>query len=155
MRIGSIALAGSVILFAAAAASSLGAASPSAGANPVDIVKGRQASMRMSAALMTGLKGAIDRGDDVKGLAFPAGAIASWAGAIPGMFPEGTNVAPTGALPSVWSDAPGFAAKSTAYQAAAVKMADAAKAGDKAAFAAAFDAVRATCKGCHDPYKKP
>lgn len=151
MRIGTIALAGSAILFVTAAASAGGPAP----ADPASLVKGRQAAMRMSAAVMTGIKGTIDRGDDVKGQAFPAGSLANWAGAIPGMFPEGSNVAPTGALPSVWSDAPGFAARAAAYQAAAVKLADAAKAGDKAAFAAAFDEVRGSCKGCHDNYKKP
>jgi cytochrome c556 len=153
MRIGSIALAASAILFVTAAASASGG-KPAAG-DPAGIVKGRQAAMRMSGAVMGGIKGAIDRGDDVKGQAFAAGSIANWAAAIPGMFPEGSNVAPTGALPAVWSDAPGFAAKAAAYQAAATKLADAAKAGDKAAFAAAFDEVRGSCKGCHDSYKKP
>lgn len=153
MRIGTIALAGSAILFVTAAASANGGAP--AASDPAAIVKGRQAGMRMSAAVMGGLKGAIDRGDDVKALAFPAGSIANWAAAIPGMFPEGSNVAPTGALPAVWSDAPGFAAKAAAYQAAATRMADAARAGDKPAFAAAFDEVRGACKGCHDMYKKP
>jgi cytochrome c556 len=157
MRIGSIALAASAILFATAAASASGGASGGkpAASDPVGIVKGRQAGMRLSAALMGGIKGAIDRGDDVKTQAFAAGSIANWAAAIPGLFPEGSNVPPTGALPTVWSDAPGFAAKAAAYQAAATKLADAAKAGDKAAFAAAFGEVRASCGGCHEGYKKP
>lgn len=151
MRIGTIALAASALLLATAAASAGGPAP----ASPVDIVKGRQAGMMMSGAMMGGIKGAIDRGDDVKTQAFAARSIAAWAAAIPGMFPEGTNIAPTGALPAVWSDAPGFAAKAAVYQAAATKLAEAAKAGDKAAFAAAFGEVRASCGGCHETYKKP
>lgn len=157
MRIGTIALAASAILFAAAAASASGGAGAGAGttaaADPVALVKGRQAGMRMSGALMGSIKGAIDRGDDVKPLAFAARSIASWADAIPGLFPEGSNVAPTGALPTVWSDAPGFAAQAAAYKAAADKLSAAAGAGDKAAFAAAFAEVRASCSSCHSDYK--
>jgi cytochrome c556 len=153
MRVGTFALAASALIFVSVAASASGD-SP-AGANPVDIVKGRQASMRMSGALLGSMKGAIDRGDDVKGQAFGARSLASWAAAIPGMFPAGSDVPPSGALPSVWSDAPGLAAIAATYQAAATKLAEAAAAGDKAAFAAAFEEVRGTCKGCHDPYKKP
>lgn len=151
MRISTLAFAASLALFATAAA---GAGKP-APSDPVDLVKGRQAAMRMSGALTGGIKGAIDRGDDVKTQAFAANALASWAAAIPGMFPAGSNVAPTGALPSVWSDAPGFAAKAEAFRVAATDLAAAAKAGDKAAFATAFGAVRASCGGCHDTYKKP
>lgn len=153
MRVGTFALAASALVFVSVAASASGGGA--LGANPVDIVKGRQASMRMSGALLGSMKGAIDRGDDVKGLAFGARSLASWAAAIPGMFPAGTDVPPSGALPSVWTDAPGFAAKAAAYQTAATKLAEAAGAGDKAAFAAAFDEVRGTCKGCHDGFKKP
>ena len=153
MRVGTIVLAASALVFVSVAASASGGGA--LGANPVDIVKGRQAGMRMSGGLMGGMKGVIDRGDDVKSQAFAARGLASWAAAIPGMFPAGTDVPPSGALPSVWTDAPGFAAKAATYQAAATKLADAAAAGDKAAFAAAFEEVRGTCKGCHDPYKKP
>jgi cytochrome c556 len=151
MRIGTIALAASAMLLATAAASASGPAP----ASPADIVKGRQAAMMMSGAMLGGIKGAIDRGDDVKTQAFAARSIAAWAAAIPGMFPAGTDIAGSGALPTVWSDAPGFAAKAADYQAAATRLADAAKAGDKQAFAAAFGEVRASCGGCHDPYKKP
>jgi len=152
MRIGTLALAASMILFAGAAASASGG--PVAGADLSGVVKGRQSGMRMSGAIMGSIKGALDRGDDVKTLVFPAKALAGWAASVPGMFPEGSNVAPTEALPSVWSDAPGFAAKAAAYQAAATKMADAAAAGDKAGVAAAFAEVRASCSDCHSDYKK-
>ena len=152
MRIGTLALAASMILFAGAAASAN--MQPAPGADPSGIVKGRQAGMRMSGAVMGSIKGALDRGDDVKTLVFPAKSLAGWAGSIPGMFPEGSNVAPTEAQPAVWSDPAGFAAKAAAYQAAATKMADAAAAGDKAGVAAAFAEVRASCSDCHSDYKK-
>jgi cytochrome c556 len=157
MRIGTLALTASAILFAGAAASASGGGHHGAvalGADPSGIVKGRQAGMRMSAALMGSFKAALDRGDDVKTLAFPAKAVASWAESVPGMFPEGTNVAPTEALPTVWSDAQGFTEKAIAYQTATGKMAAAAAAGDKAAFTAAFGEARAACGACHSGYKK-
>lgn len=153
MRIGSLALAASMILFAGAAASANGHGGTAA-ADPGGIVKGRQAGMRMSGAIMGSIKGAIDRGDDVKTLTFPAKSLAGWAASLPGMFPEGSNVAPTEASPTVWSDAAGFAAKASAYQAAATKLADAAAAGDKPGVAAAFAEVRASCGDCHSAYKK-
>jgi len=153
MRIATLALMASMILFAGAAASASGGGTE-AGADPAGIVKGRQAGMRMSGAVMGGIKGALDRGDDVKTLAFAAKSLAGWAGAVPGMFPEGSDVAPTEALPTVWSDPAGFAAKAAAYQAAATRMADAAAAGDKAGVTAAFAEVRASCSDCHSDYKK-
>ena len=152
MRIGTLALAASMILFAGAAASANMQPAPSP--DPSGIVKGRQAGMRMSGAVMGSIKGALDRGDDVKTLVFPAKSLAGWAGSIPGMFPEGSNVAPTEAQPAVWSDPAGFAAKAAAYQAAATRMADAAAAGDKAGVAAAFAEVRASCSDCHSTFKK-
>lgn len=152
MRIGTIALAASALLLAGTAASAGGRAPAE---DDSGIVAGRQAGMRMSAALMAGIKGAIDRGDDVKTQAFAAGSLAAWAKAVPEMFPDGSNVAPTHALPAVWSDRAGFNAKADAYVAATGKLAAAARGGDKAAFAAAFGEVRGTCGGCHDAYKKP
>jgi cytochrome c556 len=152
MRIGTIALAASAVLLAASAASAGG--HPAAGPDYSGVVKGRQAGMRMSGALVGGIKGAIDRGDDVKTQASAARALASWAAAVPGMFPEGSNVPPTEAQPAVWSDWAGFKAKADAYAAATAKLSAAAQAGDKDAFAAAFGEVRGACGACHDSYKK-
>jgi cytochrome c556 len=148
MRYGTAALAAAAIMFATAAASA-GEDKPAAG-----VIEGRQAAMRMSGAVLGAMKGAIDRGDDVKNQGFPASALASWAKAIPGMFPAGSAGPDSGALPAVWSDRAGFEAAAAAYAAAAGKLGDAARAGDTAAFAAAWTQVRATCGGCHDKYKQ-
>lgn len=153
MRIGTIALAASALLLAATAASAGGHSA--AGPDYAGVIKGRQAGMRMSAALAGSIKGAIDRGDDVKTQASAARALAAWASAVPGMFPEGSDTAPTEALPAVWSDWAGFKARADGYAAATAKLAAAAQAGDKDAFAAAFGEVRGACGACHDSYKKP
>jgi len=149
MRIGTWGLAAAVLLAGAAAAQA------GQGAGDPGVVAGRQAGMRMSGAIMGGMKGAIDRGDDVKTQAFAARALAGWAKAIPGMFPAGSDKGATEALPAVWSKRAEFEAKAAAYAAAATALADAAKAGDKAAFTTQFAAVRASCAACHDGFKKP
>lgn len=154
MRIGTIALAASAALLVTTAASA-GGHPAAAGPDLSGVVKGRQAGMRMSGALMASMKGAIDRGDDVKTQTFAARSMSGWAAAVPGMFPEGSNIAPTEAMGTVWSDWAGFKAKADAYAAATGKLAAAAQAGDKAAFAAAWGEVRGTCGACHDAYKQP
>jgi cytochrome c556 len=151
MRIGTIALAASAMLLAATAASASGG-TPSPDAS--GIIKGRQAGMRMSAALLGGMKGAVERGDDVKTQAFAARSLAGWAKAVPGLFPEGSNTGETKALPAIWSDWAGFQGKADAYATAAAKLGAAAQAGDKPGFAAALGEVGASCGGCHDSYKK-
>jgi len=149
MQIGTMALAGSVLLLASVAPSANGAAP----ADATGVIKGRESGMLLSAALMGSLKGAIDRGDEVKPLAFAARSIANWAAAIPGMFPAGSEGGE--ALPTVWSDRAGFEAQAAGYKAAADRLVAAAGAGDKAAFAAAFGEVRASCASCHATYKAP
>jgi cytochrome c556 len=147
MRYGLAALAAAATLLATAAASAGGKQEAS------NVIAGREAAMLMSGALMGSMKGAIDRGDDVKTQAFATRALAYWAKSVPGMFPAGSEGGD--ALPAVWSDRASFEARAAAYAAAAAKLADAAKAGDKAGFAAAWGEVRTTCGGCHDSYKKP
>jgi cytochrome c556 len=147
MRYGLAALAAAAMVFATAAASAGGKQ------DAANVIAGREAAMLMSGALMGSMKGAIDRGDDVKTQAFATRALVFWAKSVPGMFPAGSEGGD--ALPAIWSDRAGFEAKAAAYAAAAAKLADAAKAGDKAGFATAWGEVRTTCGGCHDSYKKP
>lgn len=153
MRIGTMALAASLILFAGAAASASGGATKAAAPDLSGVVKGRQAGMKMSGAIMASIKAALDRGDDVKTLVGPSRTLSGWAASIPGLFPEGSNVAPTEAMPAVWSNPTGFAAQASAFQASLDKMATAAQAGDKAAFTAAFGEARGACSACHSNFK--
>ena len=126
-----------------------------AGPSPQETVAARQAAFKLSAAAFGGLKRAVDGGADVKTLGFPAGGIASWAKALPGMFPAGTDLANSDALPSVWSDRAGFLKAAAVYSAAADKMVAASKSGDSVAFAAAWGETGAACKACHTSYRKP
>ncbi|MGY4397706.1 cytochrome c556 [Sphingomonas sp. UYAg733] len=160
MRSGTMAIIGATLILTAAAASAGGqrpaAPAPAAASVPVDpaaIVAGRQAAFLLSAADFGGIKAAIARGDDVTTQAFAARSLARWAKTIPAMFPAGTGIAPSGALPAIWTDRAGFEAKATAYAAAADKLAALAKAGDKPGFAAQFAVVGKSCGACHDAYR--
>lgn len=132
------------------------AASPAAVTiTPDQAVAQRQAAFRMSAITFGALKGIADSDGDLKRAGFPASGLAAWAKALPGAFPAGSNVAPTEALPLVWSDRAGFETAAAAYQSATAKLAAAAQAGDMAAFKAAVEETGKSCGGCHDKYRKP
>ncbi|MFM5948443.1 MAG: cytochrome c [Novosphingobium sp.] len=86
-------------------------------------------------------------------LAFPAGGLAKWAAAAPALFADSTKGVPSRAMPTVWTDKAGFAAKAKAFADSTRALADAAKEEDKAAFDAALASTAASCKGCHDSYQ--
>ena len=119
------------------------------------LVPARPAAFRLSGATFGNMKAAIDRGDDLKTLMFPAKSLASWAHNLPAMFPAGSDGAGTKALPNVWNDRPGFIKAAASYAEAADKLATLVAAGDKPGAAAQWTATRATCKSCHDTYHTP
>lgn len=120
-----------------------------------DVIAARQSAFLMSAANFGSMKGAIDRGDEVKTLSFQAMTLARWARTLPLMFPVGTVAENSEALPVIWKDRTGFDAKAKDYADAATKLAGFARANDKAGFATQWAAVRQACSACHDVYKKP
>ena len=142
----------SMLLAAALVAIPITAAAQT-GLTPEQIVAARQAAYGLSAANFTQLKAQADAGVDVHTLSFPSRQLARWARALPTMFPAGTNLPSSHALPTVWSDRAGFEAKAAAYAEAAQAMAAAAQAGDRAAFLTQWTAVRNTCSACHDGYR--
>lgn len=119
------------------------------------LVPARQAAFRLSGATFGGMKAAIDRGDDMKTLMFPAKSLAAWAHNLPAMFPPGSDGAGTKALPKVWSDRPGFIKAAATYAEAADKLAALVAAADKPGVAAQWAVTRGTCKSCHDTYHAP
>ena len=119
------------------------------------LIAARQAAFKLSGATFGGMKATIDAGGDVTKLAFSARALTDWAHAMPGLFPRGSDGGKTEALPTVWSDRAGFVGAAAAYEAAARKLGDLAKAGDAAGVAAQWTALRNTCSACHDKYRQP
>jgi cytochrome c556 len=69
------------------------------------------------------------------------------------MFPAGSDKGDTKALPTVWSDMPGFMAASKGADAAYDKLAAAAGSGDLAAVTAAFGETGKACGACHDKFR--
>ena len=91
---------------------------------------------------------------DVKPIENPARGMARWAALIPSMFPKGSEKGgDTKALPEIWSDPAGFKKAADEFAAASIKLADAAKAGDADAVAAATKAVGDSCGACHKAFR--
>jgi cytochrome c556 len=135
----------------AAAAAQTG--TPAAGLTPEQIVAARQSAYALSAGNFVAMKAAADAGADTNLLVLPARALARWARTLPSLFPAGTDLASSKALPAVWSDRAGFEARAAAYAAAAQSLAEAAQSGDRAVFLQRWGEVRATCGACHDGYR--
>lgn len=75
---------------------------------------------------------------------------------LPTWFPAGsgpTTGLKTEALPLIWTDPAGFAAKAHALTVAAKAFDEAAQSGQAAAIGAAGHDLGAACKGCHDTYR--
>ncbi|MDF3072713.1 MAG: hypothetical protein K0S54_380 [Alphaproteobacteria bacterium] len=76
------------------------------------------------------------------------------------MFPPGSDKGNTLASPAIWTDRAGFDAANKASVDAALKMAELAKAGNRAALADQYKVMGSTCGACHqkyttsDPFKK-
>jgi cytochrome c556 len=148
-----------LLLAAALAAIPLTAAWAQSGASaggltPEQIVAARQSAYMLSGGSFAGMKAAAEAGADVKQLAFPSRTLARWARTLPSLFPAGTNLSTSKALPAVWSDRAGFEARAAAYADAARLLAEAAQTGDRAAFLARWAEARATCAACHDGYRR-
>jgi len=135
------------------AASVLTAAAATRRDDADQLIAARQAGFKLQGAAFGGMKGVIDAKGDVKTQAFAAGAIAAWARALPGLFPAGSDGGTTKALPTVWSDRAGFEKAAATLATEAAELANIAKAGDQAGFAAQWGVVRGACSACHDKYR--
>ena len=72
---------------------------------------------------------------------------------IPALFPEGSIVGDSEALPAIWENFDAFTAIADAGVAAAESGIAAAEAGDAAAYAAAIQALGGTCGQCHQQFR--
>jgi len=70
------------------------------------------------------------------------------------LFPAGTDVGDTDALPLIWKEQDQFRKLAADLEASSAKLRDAVAANDKAGTMAAFKALGESCKGCHDRYRK-
>jgi cytochrome c556 len=124
------------------------------GLSAEQIVRARQATYGLSAGTFGEMKMVVDGGGEVRPLVFGARMLQRWARTLPTMFPAGTDIPPTKAKAEVWSDRATFEQRAQAYAEAAARLAEVAQAGDRAAFATQWDAVRQTCSACHDRFRQ-
>jgi cytochrome c556 len=124
-------------------------------AQGADIVATREAGMKATGANAGAIKKALDAGADLTALAPKAEEIAAWGTKIPSMFPPGSGVGKTRALPAIWTDKADFDKHAGDLSAAAGKLVIALKANDATAAKAAFAATGAVCAACHRSYRAP
>jgi cytochrome c556 len=114
-------------------------------------------------SVMTTLKGHIGassmhvRGlvDGQEYLVKHANGLANGATELKRLFPEGSNVEGSDALPVIWEKPAEFAAAIDKAIAATQKFVAAAESGDKEAISNAFRDVGGSCRGCHDTFRVP
>jgi cytochrome c556 len=87
-------------------------------------------------------------------MADQANALASTAAGVGDVFPTGSEMGDTDALPAIWQQDDDFQMKVAALEKATQEFATVAASGDKAAIGKALGAVGGSCKGCHDDYKQ-
>lgn len=120
-----------------------------------EIIAARQSGMALTGGIAAAIKAAVAAGEDPKAYVDSAEGLVKWGKAYPGLFPEGTQTGmDTKAKKEIWSDRAGFEKASLAMVTAAGKLGEAAKAGDKPAFAAAFQTLGQSCGACHRNYKE-
>jgi cytochrome c556 len=146
-------LAAALVAIPLAAAAQTG--TPAAALTPEQIVAARQSAYALSAGSFLSMKAAAEAGADVHGLVLPARTLARWARTLPSLFPAGTNLPSSKALPAVWTDRAGFEARAAAYADAARALAEAAQSGDRAVFLQRWGELRTACGACHDAYRAP
>lgn len=113
-------------------------------------------------SVMTSLRGHIGaasmhvRGlvnDDGGFLAKHAEGLANGAAELTHVFPEGSNVGDSEALPAVWEQPEEFAEAIAAAEEATAAFQEAVATGDRSKIGAAFRDVGNACRGCHDRFR--
>lgn len=70
------------------------------------------------------------------------------------VFPAGSDVGDSEALPAIWERPEEFTEVVAEAERAAAALAEAASSGDRQAVGAALREVGAACRGCHDDFRK-
>ncbi len=125
-------------------------------AKPEDAIKYRKASFTVMAAHF-GRLGAMANGRvpyDAKAAADNADTVSALAKLPWAAFGEGTDKGETRAKPEIWKESAKYKEAADKMQAEVAKLNVAAKAGNLDALKAAFGPAGASCKACHDNFRK-
>lgn len=140
------------VAFCCAAAVSLSALADPA---PEDAKDYRQAIMSAMgghvSAISMHVRGLVE---DKGFLAKHAESLAATASELSRIFPPGSNVGDSDALPAIWDDPEAFAEAVARVEEATAAFNAAAASGDEEAIDATFRDVGAACRGCHDDFRK-
>jgi cytochrome c556 len=122
---------------------------------PADTVEKRIKEMKKMRTAMTGMKQVVAESalDKAKAKDF-SHTVVEKSKEVVSLFPAGSNVPPTEALPEVWSKSADFKAAADAAVAAAAAMEAAVDSGDMGKVKASYDAMRKACDDCHDNFLK-
>jgi cytochrome c556 len=112
-------------------------------------------------AIMTSLRGHIGAASmTVRGLVDDRGQLVNHAQGIANsvmelgnIFPAGSNIADSEALPVIWEEPEEFAAAIMKAQDASLAFVEAAESGDAEAIGGAFRELGGACRGCHDRFR--
>ena len=143
-------------LMSAALAFTLAAPAQAQFAKPEDAIKYRKASLTVMSAHFARL-GAMANGRvpyDAKAAAENAEVVNALAKLPWAAFAEGTDKGDTRAKPDIWKESAKFKEASDKMVAEVGKLNTAAKAGNLDALKAAFGPAAASCKACHDNFRK-
>lgn len=83
-----------------------------------------------------------------------ASALAALGRELPYVFPEGSRVEDSHALPAIWENPDKFAAAVDRATSAMAELDQAVRADDRRAIAGAFKNVGDACKGCHEDFRE-
>jgi cytochrome c556 len=121
-------------------------------------IDARRALMKENGAQMKAIYAVVDaKSGDMMDMQKRATIVQANAAKIPTLFPSGTSSAnmpdKTHAKPEIWQNLAGFKSAAAELGTQAGKLADAAKNGDMAAFAAQFEATAKACGNCHMDFR--
>ena len=118
-----------------------------------DVIKQRQENRKATGPEMRAIKAVVDAKGDAKEILPHVAKLKELEAAFIKMFPAGSDTGDTKALPTVWSDMPGFIAADKGANDAYDKLAVAAGSGDMAAITAAWGDVGKACGACHTKFR--
>lgn len=137
-------------------AAALGIAVVSAGGlayAQAESIKARKDGFQVFRVSMGAIKKVVDDNGPASAAVAPAEAIAQQAGRQLQHFPKGSDKGETKAKPEIWTNWADFENNMKSAEAAATRLAAAAKSGDINAVKAGFGALGGTCGTCHKAFR--
>ncbi len=135
----------------AATLATMAAASPAWAQS--DVIAARREGFKRMGGHMEAIKAVVDSRGATAPLAPRVEDMVAWFGSLPERFPAGSDKGDTRALPSVWSDRPGFTTAAENATKAAQALQVAVAGGDVAQVQQAFGAMGGTCGACHRGFR--